>query len=203
MMGRELKNSVFEMIANECDKKEELPDVCKVALLKHYSDRDYSEEMEMVLHQVLREMCEKQMVFPFYLNYREEWQRELQLYNKVMISYQARPEGKVKLYYKMKHGSRDELGYRVEALMPMYGNLYVKQFVLYDDESVSYYFQESAGEDVITTEKEVLTNNRSVKAAGKYGRLNEMIQMGPAAKKKAMLEYQEEELMADQLFKVY
>ena len=32
----------------------------------------------------------------------------------------------------MKRGNRDELGYRVEALMPMYGNLYVKQFVLFD-----------------------------------------------------------------------
>ena len=27
--------------------------------------------------------------------------------------------------------------------MPVYENLYVKQFVLYNDESVNYYFQES------------------------------------------------------------
>ena len=31
--------------------------------------------------------------------------------------------------------------------MPVYENLYVKQFVLYDDESVSYYFQESGMEN--------------------------------------------------------
>ena len=202
VLGRELKNSVFEMIANECDKKEELPDICKVALLKYYSERDYTEEMEVVLHQVLREMCEKQMIFPYYLNYREEWLRELQLYNKVMISYQAKPEGKVKLYYKMKRGNRDELGYRVEALMPMYGNLYVKQFVLFDDESVTYYFQETVDGDEITTEKTVLTNEHDRKKAGKFEKLNKMTHMGPAARKQAMLEYQEEELMAEQLFKL-
>ncbi|MCI5868487.1 MAG: DUF5717 family protein [Dorea sp.] len=202
VLGRELKNSVFEMIANECDKKEELPDICKVALLKYYSERDYTEEMEVVLHQVLREMCEKQMIFPYYLNYREEWLRELQLYNKVMISYQAKPEGKVKLYYKMKRGNRDELGYRVEALMPMYGNLYVKQFVLFDDESVTYYFQETVDGDEITTEKTVLTNEHDRKKAGKFEKLNKMTHMEPAARKQAMLEYQEEELMAEQLFKL-
>ena len=202
VLGRELKNSVFEMIANECDKKEELPDICKVALLKYYSERDYTEEMEVVLHQVLREMCEKQMIFPYYLNYREEWLRELQLYNKVMISYQAKPEGKVKLYYKMKRGNRDELGYRVEALMPMYGNLYVKQFVLFDDESVTYYFQETVDGDEITTEKTVLTNEHDRKKAGKFEKLNKRTHMGPAARKQAMLEYQEEELMAEQLFKL-
>lgn len=202
VLGRELKNSVFEMIANECDKKEELPDICKVALLKYYSERDYTEEMEVVLHQVLREMCEKQMIFPYYLNYREEWLRELQLYNKVMISYQAKPEGKVKLYYKMKRGNRDELGYRVEALMPMYGNLYVKQFVLFDDESVTYYFQETVDGDEITTEKTVLTNEHDRKKVGKFEKLNKMTHMEPAARKQAMLEYQEEELMAEQLFKL-
>ena len=201
--GRELKHCVFEMIANECDQREELPDICKAALLKHYSERKHSEEMEVVLHQVLREMCEKQMVFPFYLKYREEWLRELQLYNKAMLSYQCHPGGKVKLYYKMKQGDREELGYRAEAMMPMYANIYVKQFILFDDESVSYYFEENIDGDVIKTEKQILVNDSSRNRSGKYGRLNEMSQMGPAAKRKAMMDYQEEELMADQLFVLY
>lgn len=201
--GRELKHCIFEIIANECDKKEELPDICKVALLQHYSERKHSEEMEVVLHQVLREMCEKQMVFPFYLKYREDWLRELQLYNKAMLSYQCRPGGKVKLYYKMKQGNREELGYRAEAMMPMYGNIYVKQFVLFDDESVSYYFEETVDGDVIKTEKQILVNDKTRSRSGKYGRLSEMSTMGPAAKQKAMMDYQEEELMAEQLFVLY
>ena len=90
VFGRDLDLCVFDMIANECDKKEYLPDICKVALLKYYSSRDYTAELEDVLHYVLREMCEKQIVFPYYLKYKEEWLREVQLYDKVMIDVYKR-----------------------------------------------------------------------------------------------------------------
>ncbi len=201
--GRELESSVFDIIANECDEKEDLPDICKIALLKYYSFHDYTASLEVVLHQVLREMCEKQIVFPYYLKYKEEWLRELQLYDKVMISYQARPGSRVTLYYKMKHGSRDELGYQNEVMMPVYENLYVRQFVLYSDESVNYYFIETKGKEDIITEKEIIRNDREITESGKYGRLNSMTQMAPAARRMAMMEFKEEEIMAKRLFKVY
>ena len=76
--GRELEHCVFEIIANECEKKEDLPDICRIALLKYFSDRDYPADMVPVLHQVLREMCEKQIVFPFYLKYKAAWLKESQ-----------------------------------------------------------------------------------------------------------------------------
>ena len=202
--GRNLEKCVFEIIANECEEKEDLPDVCKIALLKYYSDKEYSEEMAAVLHQVIREMCEKQLVFPYYLKYPEEWLREVQLYNKVMAAYRCKPGGKVRLYYKMKQKEREELGYRAEAMMPVYENLYVKQFVLYDDESVSYYFQESGNGELITTDKKTLETDKERIYAGKYQQLNEMTGMdSEAERKKAMLEFEEEEQMANQIFKIY
>lgn len=201
--GRELDSNVFDMIAHECDQKEDLADICKIALLKHYSGRDYTASMEAVLHQVLREMCEKQIVFPYYMKYKEEWLRELQLYDKAMISYQSRQGSRVTLHHKMRHGNREELGYQSEVLMPVYENLYVKQFVLYQDEAVNYYFVESRGKEDIATEKTLLKNEREISESGKYGRLNRMIGMSPASRKQAMIEYQEEEIMAKELFKIY
>ncbi len=201
--GRELESSVFDIIANECDEKEDLPDICKIALLKYYSFHDFTASLEVVLHQVLREMCEKQIVFPYYLKYKEEWLRELQLYDKVMVAYQARPGSRVTLYYKMKHGTRDELGYQNEVMMPVYENLYVRQFVLYSDESINYYFIETKGKEDIITEKEIIRNEREITESGKYGRLNSMTQMAPASRRKAMMEYKEEEIMAKKLFKIY
>ncbi len=201
--ARNLEPIVFDIIANECDEKEDLPDICKIALLKYYSDHDYTAALEVVLHQVLREMCEKQIVFPYYLKYKEEWLRELQLYDKVMVSYQARPGSRVTLYYKMKHGMRDELGYQNEVMMPVYENLYVRQFVLYSDESINYDFIETRGKEDFITDKEILKNEREVTESGKYGRLNRMADMAPISRKKAMMEYKEEEIMAKRLFKVY
>ena len=47
-MDEALEKCVFEIIANECDQKEDLPDVCKIALLKYYSDKEYTGELEDV-----------------------------------------------------------------------------------------------------------------------------------------------------------
>lgn len=200
--GREVEHCVFEIIANECDKKEDLPDICRVALLKYFSDRDYPADMVPVLHQVLREMCEKQMVFPFYLKYKTAWLKESQIYDRIMISHKAAPGSKVKLFYKVRSAGKEALGYKTEAMIPTYENIYVKQFVLFADEELQYYFQETIGKEVITTEKMTLKSQHKGKE-GKYGRINAMLRMSPARRKKAMIEYDEEEMMAGQMFKIY
>lgn len=43
-----------------------------------------------MLREFLREMCEKQLYFSFYLKYPENWLREVQLYDKTMIEYQRK-----------------------------------------------------------------------------------------------------------------
>ena len=200
--GRELNRCVFDIIANECEKKEELPDICKVALLSYFSDRYYSADMASVLHMVLREMCEKQIVLPFYLKYKSAWLREVQLHDKCMVSYQAEPGSKVKIFYKIRRAGRESLGYQTETLFPVCENIYVKQFVLYADEEVNYYFEEIRENDSVSTEKAKFRNHRR-KREGKYGKLNAMIRMSPARRKQAMLDFEEEELMAQKLFKMY
>ena len=52
-------------------------------------------------------------------------------------------------------------------MMPVYENLYVKQFVLYNDESVNYYFQESGNGEMITTDKKTLKTDKERVFAGK------------------------------------
>lgn len=204
LYGRKIDNCIFRIIANECDKKEDMPDICKVALLDYYSDRDYPADTEPVLHALLREMCEKQVIFPSYLRYKEEWLREVQLYDKVIISYQAHEGSKVKFFYKLRSGSGriESLGYHSEMLVPVFEDIYVKQFVLYADEAVSYYIQETNGKESYTTEKEILKNKHMIQA-GKFGRINKMVRMSPARLKKAMIDYEEEEVLARKLFKIY
>ncbi|MEY8429198.1 DUF5717 family protein [Lachnospiraceae bacterium 48-42] len=200
--GRSIDGCVFRIIAQECDEKEELTDVCKIALLDYYAGRDYPADLEPVLHQVLREMCEKQLILPSYMKYKAEWLREVQLFDKAMIFYQASDGSKVQLFYKRKTQERESLGYQSEVLMPVFENLYVRQFILYDDEFVNYYIQETNGKDTISTEKEVLKNESSIRA-GRFGRINEMIGASPATRKKKMIEYEEEEILAERLFKLY
>lgn len=202
VQGREVDRCVFEMIANEIEKKENLPDICRIALLKYFSDQDYSADMAAILHQTLRKMCEKQIVFPFYMNYKEQWLREVQLYDKTFVSYQAPPGSRVRLFYKIRRSGKEGLGFRTEVLHPMYDQIYVASFVVYADEEISYYFEETRDREVYTTPRHTLESANRGKE-GKYGRINAMVKMSPARRKKAMLLYEEEEIMAEQMFKKY
>ena len=202
LYGRELETCVFHIIARECDQKEELPDVCKVALLCYYAGSDYPADIEAVLHQLLREMCEKQIIFPAYMKYKEEWLREVQLYDKTIVSYQAKEGSKVKLFYKIKGSGKKTLGYHSEMLVPVFENLYVKQFVLYADEELDYYIQESDGKESTNTEKQIIRNDHAI-LAGRFGRINAMVQMTPANRNKSMMEYEEEDILAKKMFKLY
>ncbi len=205
---RHLEKGIFEIIANEYKQREELPDICYIALLKYYADQKTvqepgnSEELEPILHQVLLKLCQKQIIFPFYMNYPIQWLREAQIYDKDMILHRAAPGAQVKLFYKINGQEKEAKGYCSEVMRPVYETLYVKQFVLYEGESVTYYFQETRDGEVVQTPKRILEKHGAVRE-GRYGRINDMILMTPAKRKKAMSEYQEEEQMAEELFVTY
>ncbi len=200
--GREIGHSIFEVILTEEHREEELADICKIALLEYYSDRELVSEAEEILHRVLRELCEKQIIFPFYLKYPESWLREAQLYDRAMVSYQASPGGKVKIVYKMRRGELEDLGYQTESLTPMYENIYVKDFILFGDELVKYSFHESNDRTrkAHSEPEQILKQERKITETGKYGKLNAMAFMGPAERKRAMMEYEQELYFAEKMF---
>lgn len=200
--GRKLDPIVFEIVLNECGKGEELADVCKISALKYFSEEQYPADYDSILHDIMRQLCEKQMIFPFYFKYKESWMRELQLFDKSMISYVGKPGSTVRLHYRMKRGKREELGYHVENLLPMYENIYVKDYVLYEGESMNYYFEEITEEGSRTTAKYVLEPAETIQA-GKYGKLNEIIKMSKEEATEAMLAFKEEDEMAKALFGLY
>ncbi len=199
---REISREIFDVITHEEQRREELADICKIALLQYYSDKEYAKEVEEILHRLLREMCEKQIIFPFYLNYKESWLREVQLYDRSMVSYQAEPGGKVKIIYKMRRGGLEDLGYQTESLTPMYENIYVKDFILFGDELIKYSFHETNDRTrkAHMEPEKILKQEREIGMVGKYGKLNAMALMGPAERKKVMIEYEQELYFADKLF---
>lgn len=197
---RKTSQIIFDIIINELKNDESLADICKIALLKYCAEYGYEHVAEKVLYRCLREMCEKQIVFPFYLNYKEQWLREFQLYDRTMISYRASKGGKVRITYKMRHGDVDELGYHTESLTPVYENIYVKEFILYNDELVKYSFHETIGKKTISQDEQILRQERKIAPIGRYGKLNEMLEMEPANRKEAMIQFKQELVMAEEIF---
>lgn len=195
--ARETKEEIIKVIVNEYEKGTELPEICKIAVLKFYAGHSYESEIEDCLELFLQQLCERQLIFPFYLKYKEEWLREVLLHDKILIQYKAKEDGKVKLTYKV---GRDTI---VEPLQPVYGNIYVKEFVLLEGESLSYTFREQKEENVICEESGVCRQERKVEPVGKYGRLNTMNKMNEEELKEALFQYHLEEKMAEELFEIY
>ncbi|MCP1103402.1 DUF5717 family protein [Aequitasia blattaphilus] len=198
-----LRRSIFDIIMLECHEREELPDVCKIALLEYFSDKSYSQEEGEVLRNVMGELCEKGILFEFYMVYPKQWLRELLLFDKVLVSYKAKPGNRVWVCYKIRRNNKDELGFHKEALLPTFETMYVKDFILFDDEELIYYFQETDGNLVTESKKKKIDNKNNVATAGRYARLNEMIGVSPANLKGMMIAYEEEEIISEKIYHKY
>ena len=124
------------------------------------------------------------------------------LYDKAMISYQTREGGKVKLTYTLKDNQKEEGEACIEQLTPMYANIYVKQFVLYDGEELAFSFEESDEQNVIHEERGILRREEEPTAIGKFGKLNAMSRMEAEEREKSMTAYRLEERLAEEIFEI-
>ena len=200
--GRQVKGCIFVIIVNEYRKGEELADICKIALLKYFSSREVHQGLEKMLREFLREMCEKQLFFSFYLDYPESWLREVQLYDKSMIEYHARPGSKVTISYQIVKEGKESLSYEHEVLLPSYEDTYIKTLVVFADETLRYYFTESYNDEVKVTEKQVY-KPRKMRAIGRYGQMNNLLMKEKAELPEAMDKYMEELMLSEEIFKAY
>ena len=196
--NREISKNIFAIIMKELQEKEYLADICKAAILKYFVRIKVDQNIAFVLQKYLRELCEKKMIFAFYQEYPKQWLREMQLYDKKILEYRAKKDGKVKIFYRL---NQEEL--KVEMLMPSYENTYVKEFILFAGDCLEYYFQEETKEAMILTSREVVKQGAAVNFEGRYGRLNQMIQAPAEAQMTYMLKYRSEEELAKEMFPAY
>ncbi|MBQ8802958.1 MAG: hypothetical protein IJZ53_04915 [Tyzzerella sp.] len=200
--NRTITERVVRIMIKEFLAKEYLADICKIAILKYYAGKEVDSDLASMLKEYLCEMSEKRMVFPFYLDYEGEFLREIQLHDKVMVEYRSELGGKVKIHYNIqKEDSESE--YHTETLLPMYENVYVKEFVLYEGEHLSFYFEEKTQEEQLISEKAICRKKHTAVAVGKYGKLNQMMYLPEAERLSEMLRYKREEHVAKALFPIY
>ena len=201
--NREISESIIHMMLQEYMQKEYLADICKVALLKCFAGAEVEPPVQWMLKDFFHEMCQKNMVFPFYLSYPQKWLKETLVYDKVIVDYCATIEGKVRIFYRIQKDSEVSDEYRSETLLPMYDNVYVKEFVLYEGESLQYYFEEDNKEEKIVSENTICRKENIVYEDGKYGRLSLISRLSKEKQYEAMLHYKKEEQVAKELFKTY
>ena len=181
---RRMSRSIIDIICKEYEKGEETIDICKIAVLKYYSTREYTTTVRKTLKKFLQELCGKQIYFPFFLAYEKEWLIELQLWDKTLIEYKGQKGSRVMLYYQLQKENSEAVDYATEVLTPMYENLYVKKFVLFSNERLKYYFKETIDGNTYRSDKECCMKDAVFGESGRYGRLNDILLSEGSEKKK-------------------
>ncbi len=198
---RKISRSVIDIICREYEKGENTIDICKLAVLKYYSGREYSNQTRKTLKKFLQELCGRQIYFPFFLSYEKDWLIELQLWDKTLIEYKGQKGSKVMLYYQLQKGNTEQTDYFTEVLTPMYENLYVKKFVLFANERLKYYFKETIDGNSYRSDKETCVREISPGEPGRYGRLNDiLIEKNEQERRKKMRSYALEDAVAVHMF---
>lgn len=198
---RKIGRSVIDIICREYEKGENTIDICKIAVLKYYSGREYNAQTRKTLKKFLQELCGKQIYFPFFLSYEKDWLIELQLWDKTLIEYKGQKGSRVMLYYQLQKGGEEQADYSTEVLTPMYENLYVKKFVLFANEKLKYYFKETIDGNSYRSDKETCVRETEPGEQGRYGRLNDILmETGSRERRKMMQEYALEDAAANHMF---
>ena len=201
---RRIGRSVIDIICREYEKGENTIDICKLAVLKYYSTREYSSQTRKTLKKFLQELCGKQIYFPFFLAYEKDWLIELQLWDKTLIEYKGQKGSRVMLYYQLQKGGREQADYSTEVLTPMYENLYVKKFVLFANEKLKYYFKETIDGNSYRSDKETCVREVTPGEQGRYGRINDIIlEKNEKEREKKMRDYAFEDAAAAHMFVQY
>lgn len=201
--NRKISRSVIDIICKEYEKGEDTIDICKIAVLKYYSTREYNSSQRKTLKKFLQDLCGKQIYFPFFLSYEKEWLIELQLWDKTLIEYKGQKGSRVMLYYQLQKGNSESIDYSTEVLTPMYENIYVKKFVLFANETLKYYFKETIDGNSYRSDKESCIKEVEAGENSRYGRLNDILLTEGETREKKMKAYALEDRIAAHMFEEY
>lgn len=200
---RKISKSIIDIICREYEKGEDTIDICKIAVLKYYSNREYNSMIRKTLKKFLQELSGKQIYFPFFLAYEKDWLIELQLWDKTLIEYKGQKGSRVMLYYQLQKGDKEAVDYSTEVLTPMYENLYVKKFVLFANETLKYYFKETIDGNTYRSDKESCEKEVKRGESGRYGRLNDIMLSEGRDRDMKMKAYAAEDAIAAHMFEQY
>ena len=172
---RLVEQDIFEIMRREISYEEN--EVCLLAIMKWYSTLEQMTDAQVTfvdLH--LNRFEQRGMILPFFRDFKGSMRIPQNLYDKYYVEYRTDPRKKVTIHYTFE-AARGEGGYMVEEMNNVCYGIFVKEFVLFSNESLQYYIvEEDEGEEIITESVQVrLAPEQTDGEDTKYYQLNEII----------------------------
>lgn len=196
-------NRLYHMFA----EGEELPDICKFALLQGFSEQEEKmRECEAVLKPLVAEMLQRRMYFEFLKKYPYSLPEEAFLRDKTLLEYRGNPLGTTQIHYIQEETRENE--YQVEALKQIYPGVETKEFILFFGEALQYYLTQSGqeGNAVVESGRMMCSEAAVTQGESRYELLNDMLVSYAMRDEKTLQvlidKYLKEDYIAEHVFSV-
>ena len=148
------------------------PDVCKLALLKRYTERkEKSAGQQKWMSYLLEKYLEQGMYFAFMQKLPGRLKARYHLYDKYILEYHTEPEKEIVLHYR--YGAQEE---KTVSMTEIFEGIYVKEFTLFYKDKLEWYVAENGKE---TEEPKWQSYSHTTPAARhggtRYDLINQMI----------------------------
>ena len=136
----EIPDRIFEYLEKIYDRGWTMDQVCKLALLKHYADRrGLTENQERQVRSLLDECSGQGLRFEFFGRLPAQLTQAYQIEDKVFIEEQFKPNSRVTIHYQLQGEGSDPQEWISEPMKNMYRGIFVKEFLLFYGETLTYY----------------------------------------------------------------
>lgn len=208
--GRIVEEELLEQMERLYQQKEELAMVCRISLLKYYSEKEsMTEKEEEIARELLKKFTKEHIYFEFFKKFSYDIQFACHIHDKTIIEYATDPKNRVILHYILENEENKEPVYRQEEMENVFEGVFSRTFVLMVGDRLQYYISEQkpSGEESITESKEVDIGNRELDGReNKFDSLNDMLLCISLQDEQTLLQlmqdYMEEEFLAERLFTV-
>lgn len=198
-LGQEtMDESLFRHLETYMLRQVELDLICRLALIKRYSQlKEFTATQEMLLTDILHACNEQGLRFGFYQDFPVKYTKPYQMDDKQFVEVQFPVESKVMIYYAIDEADGNRGTYRCEPVRNMYQGIFVKEFLLFYGEKMRYYLVAETPEGTVTTEESTMELRDDFQVGtSQYQLLNQML-----AGEKLQMDQQVEEAMEQYLMR--
>ena len=196
---------VFSQIEYKRLMHQELNDTQCLALLKNYSELEIMTEVQCrIADELLLNFTCQGIYFEFYKKLDHRLVDKYHLNDKFFVEYHTKPGTLVTISYQMNGGS-----YHEEEMPEVYDGIFVKPFILFFSDILSYYItetDETYGQSITISGRLENHDVYSNQNESRYAMLNDMLLQLTLQEdqtlKREMMEYHGKKVTTEEIFKV-
>jgi len=163
----------FEMLKKESFLENN--QICTLALLKHYSEKEILTEAEKsFVNYHIQKLVQKKVIFGFYKEFEGKIVLPAYMLDKYYVEYRSNPKNKLKIHYSYGYDAIDMTEEEMEDAG--YG-IFEKELILFYGENLQYFITEESENGVEIVESRMISHTETEMASGttKYGKINEIL----------------------------